>query len=445
MPPDANHSRSEAHPSDAAVDARRPAPPVPASGPTARPSKLAGHWDLEPGVTFLNHGSFGASPRAVLDAQLEWRRRMEGEPVRFLDRELEASLDAARRQVADFVGASHEDLAFVPNATTGINTILASIRFNVGAELLTTDHEYNASLNALRAAARRDGASVVVARIPFPVRSAGDVVDAIVRSITPRTRLALVSHVTSPTALVLPIGDIVTELGRRNIDVLVDGAHAPGMVPLELEALGAAYYAANGHKWLCAPIGSGFLYVREDRRPDVHPLVISHGANSSRTDRSRFRLEFDWPGTYDPTPFLSLPAAIGFMGTLLPGGWPDLMAANARLALRARDLLCGALGIEPPAPEGLLGSMAAVPLPASSDPDTASGVRDPLAAALFERYSIEVPVIPFPVLAALGPRERQRARLLRISAQVYNDESQFALLAEALETCLGTQGARSAL
>jgi len=390
--------------------------------------RVADQWALDPSIDFLNHGSFGACPRAVLAAQLEWRERMEAEPVAFLARDLESQLDEARAAVGTFVGADPDDLAFVANATSGIATILRSVRFAPGDELLTTDHEYNAALNALRLAADRDGAVVTVVRLPFPLDDPVAVEAAILAAVSPRTRLAMVSHVTSPSALVLPDERIVPALAERGVDTLVDGAHAPGMVPLALDALGAAYYVGDGHKWLFGPKGSAFLHVRRDRQAMIRPLAISHGANAARTDRSRFRLEADWTGTGDPSASLSLPAAIRFGASLRPGGWATTMTDDRALALAGRDRLCAALGVAPPAPDGMLGSMAVIPLPGAAAPPD----EDPLAAALFERHRIEVPIIGLPVPAALGPGERARFRLVRISAAPYNRLAQYERLAAAL-------------
>jgi isopenicillin-N epimerase len=389
---------------------------------------LAPLWTLDPGVDFLNHGSFGACPREVLDVQRAWRERMEAEPVRFLARELEGLLDEARASLGRFVGADPDDLAFVPNVTAGIATVLRSIRFDPGDEVLTTDHEYNAALNALRFAADRDGATVTVANLPFPIRDPETAEAAVLAAVGPRTRFALISHVTSPTALVLPVERIVAGLAERGIDTLVDGAHAPGMVPLRLDALGAACYVGNGHKWLCGPKGSAFLHVRRDRQAAVRPLAISHGANARRTDRSRFRLEADWTGTADPTAYLSLPAAIAFGDRLRPGGWPAAMAADRELALAGRDRLCRALGIAPPSPDGMIGAMASLPLPGRPWPPD----EDPLAGRLFERHRIEVPIGGFPVPAGLAPGIAPVSRLLRISAAPYNRLDQYDRLAEAL-------------
>ena len=386
-------------------------------------------WRLEPDVSFLNHGSFGACPEPVLEAQRAWRDRLEHDPVRFLDRELEGHLDQARTEVAAFLGADPDGLAFVPNATTGVSTVLASVRFKPGDELIASDHEYNATLNALWAAAERDGATVVVVHVPFPIHDPAEALEAYLDAVTPRTRFALVSHITSPTALLLPVAALVRELDRRGVDTLVDGAHAPGMVPLDLRALGAAYWTGNAHKWLCAPKGAAVLHVRSDVRPAMRPLVTSHGANDDRTDRSRFRLTFDWTGTADPTPWLSIPAAIRYVGGLHPDGWPGLMTANAAMARQARDQLCAALEIPAPAPDVMLGAMAAVPLPGIAPTRAAARA---LQAALFEEERIEVPVFAFPVPAALPEGAGPSTAILRISAQQYNRREEYEALATTL-------------
>jgi isopenicillin-N epimerase len=385
---------------------------------------LAPRWGLDPGVAFLNHGSFGACPREVLEHQAALRAEMEAEPVRFLSRELDDRLDTARAALGQFLGADADDLAFVTNATSGVNAVLRSRAFAAGDELLTTDHVYGACRNTLQFVAERTGARVVVVTLPFPVPSPDAVVATVLDRVTPRTRLALLDHVTSPTALVLPVERLCAELGERGVDVLVDGAHAPGMVPLNLTTLGATYYAGNCHKWLCAPKGSAFLWVRGDRHTDVRPLTISHGASATKPGRSRFRLEFDWTGTSDPTAWLTVPAALASVGGMLPGGWPAVMARNHALALEARRLLCAVAGTAPPCPETMVGSLAAVILP-DGLPTTTIGWRrpDPIQARLFDGWGIEVPVITFPA----APK-----RLIRISAQLYNTREQFTRLGEAL-------------
>lgn len=379
-------------------------------------------WTLEPDIDFLNHGSFGAAPRPVQDAQQEWRRRLEAEPVRFFQRELEDELDAARSRLADFLGARHHDLAFVPNATTGVNAVLRSYEFQAGDEIVITDHIYNACRNVADYVAARSGARVIVAGVPFPLSSPEQATEAVLAAVGPRTRLAVVEHITSPTALILPVRDIVAALRDRGIDVLVDGAHAPGMVDVHLTALGATFYTGNCHKWLCTPKGAGFLHIHRRYGSEVLPPVVSHGYNTSHDERSRFHLLFDWTGTDDPTAYLSVPVALDTMASLHAGGWEALMARNRSLALEARTILCDALGVEKPAPDEMIGSMAAIPLPDADEPSLAYG-RDPLQDRLFFEHKIEVPLQLWPA----WPK-----RLVRISAQVYNTIDQYERLAEAL-------------
>ncbi|MFL5429404.1 MAG: aminotransferase class V-fold PLP-dependent enzyme, partial [Myxococcales bacterium] len=289
------------------------------------PSELARHFLLDPGIVFLNHGSYGACPRAVLEKQTEWRARMERQPLVFF-REVEKLLDEARSVLGAFVGANPDDLAFVKNASTGVSTVVRSLDLRPGDELLTTSHAYNACHNTLRAQERR-GVKVVVADVPFPIRSPSEVIDAVVARIGPRTRLAMVDHVTSPTGLVFPIVEIVRALEKRGVDTLVDGAHVPGMLPLDLQELSAAYYTGNCHKWMCTPKGSAFLWVRKDRQEALLPLTISHGYNAPRTDRSRFRLLFDLQGTDDVTGLLCIAESIRFFESIVPGGFAEMVRA----------------------------------------------------------------------------------------------------------------------
>ena len=389
--------------------------------PTADPQL----WLLDTGTIFLNHGAFGACPRKVLEFQSEWRARLERQPLQFLVRELEAHLDSARECLAQFAGAEADDLVFVTNATSGVNTVLRSLVFQPDDELLVTDHAYNACRNALDFAAERAGARVVVARVPFPFRDADEIVAPVLDCVTPRTRLALLDHVTSQTGIILPIERLVRELAGRGVDTLVDGAHAPGMVPLNLSQLGAAYYTGNCHKWLCAPKGAALLHVRRDKQKSIRPLTISHGANSARRDRSRFLLEFGWQGTFDPSAWLSVPEAVRFTGSQMPGGWPEVMARNHSLALAARKILCAALEMEEPCPGEFIGALAAIPIPdaAKEAMPKPPSQEYPLQDALRMKHHIEVPIISWPA----APK-----RLLRVSAQLYNSLPQYELLARAL-------------
>jgi isopenicillin-N epimerase len=375
-------------------------------------------WTLDSSITFLNHGSFGACPFTVLERQGELRSLLENEPLRFFGRDWEPLLDNARIKLADFVGANAADIAFVPNATTGVNSVLRSLIFCNGDELLTTNHEYNACRNALDFIASRTGAKVVVANIPFPIESPEQIVAAVIAKVSPRTKLALLDHVSSQTGLIFPIQELVQKLKSLGVDTLVDGAHAPGMLPLNLSLIGAAYYTGNCHKWLCAPKGSAFLYVDQDKQSQIRPLTISHGTNSTRTDKSRFLLEFDWMGTNDSTSYISVPNAIEFMGSLLPGGWDELINKNHQLVLKGRKLICEVLEVNLPAPDTMIGSMASIPIPKELENWNYISLHD----ELFDQYKIQVQVVPWD----------KPNILIRISAQIYNSLEEYEYLGKAL-------------
>lgn len=392
----------------------------------AKPAVDPSLFPLDPEVVFLNHGSFGSCPIEVLEHQNQLRLELEKQPVRFLGRNLEGMLDQARDSVAKFVGADLEDLILVPNATSGVNTVLRSIPIEPGEELLVTDHEYNACRNAIHYAAEKRRAKVVTVEIPFPLNSPEEVIEAVMEKVTDKTRLFLIDHVTSPTGLILPVEEIIGRLSCRGIDTFVDGAHAPGMIPVNIEALGAAYYTANCHKWMCAPKTAAFLWVRNDKKENIRPLTISHGANSKRTDRSGFQIEFAWMGTRDPTAILSVPRVLEYLEGLLPGGWPEIMDRNRHLALAARKLLCDTCNIPFPCPDSMIGSMVSIPLVDSREDFVPQSplFLDYLQDELMERCNIEIPVIPWPAF----PK-----RLIRLSAQLYNCLPQYDLLTEGIQ------------
>jgi isopenicillin-N epimerase len=389
-------------------------------------SPLASHWNLDPAVSYLNHGSFGACPAAVLARQAELRAELEREPVDFLWRTLPDRLAEARGTLGTFLRADPDDLAFVPNATSGVNAVLRSLVFRAGDELLTTSHVYPACRKVMEFVAARAGARVVVASVPFPVTGADDVIAPVLDAVTPRTRLVLLDHVTSPTAVVFPVERLVAGLRERGVETLVDGAHAPGMIPVDLDRLGAAFYTGNAHKWLCAPKGAAFLHVRRDLQPAVHPTAISHGYSTADADAS-FRAEFDWTGTSDPTPWLSIPAAITFLGSLLPGGWPEVMAKNHALALEARAILCAALGVAAPVPGSMIGSIASVPLPAPAPGSFAEGRSHEGLMSWFRERGVETWLYPWPCAGGM---------LIRVSAQLYNAREEYEALAALLREAL---------
>ena len=374
-------------------------------------------------MAFLNHGSFGACPKPILKLQADLRRQMEAEPVQFLWRRYEERLEPARRQVARFVGSRPQDLVFVTNATTGVNAVVRSLKLKPGDEVLTTSHDYNACRNVLVEVARRAGAKLIVAQVPFPLRSADEVVEAVVGAVTRRTRLAMLDHITSSTGLVFPVPRLVRELAGRGVDTLVDGAHAPGMVPLDLSRLGAAYYTANLHKWACAPKGAAFLWVREDKQRQMQPAIISHGNNTPRPGYSAFQDRFDWAGTFDPTAWMCAGESIRWLGELLPGGWRELRERNHRLAVQARRVLRTALGVEAFCPESMLGAMVTLPLPERFQGVPRAGRIDAEQLRLYDQFHIEVPFF------RIGQPER---RYFRISAHIHNSLAEYEYLAKAL-------------
>jgi isopenicillin-N epimerase len=387
-------------------------------------SSFRRHWNLKPGTVFLNHGSFGACPAPILKLQNEMQRQMEAEPVQFLWRRYEERLEPARVVVAAFAGARDRDLVLVTNATAGVNAVLRSLDLRPGDELLTTNHDYNACHNVLVETARRAQARVVTAQVPFPLLNQDQVLEAILAAATLRTRLALVDHVTSSTAVIFPVERIVRELEKRGIDTLVDGAHAPGMVPLNVSNLSPAYYTANLHKWVCAPKGAGFLWVRGDKQQHLQPAIISHGNNTHRPGYSAFQDRFDWAGTFDPSAWFCAAEAIKWMEKLHARGWNGLREANHSLVVRARQTLCNLLQVEPPCPEELLGAMATIPLPGPFQGRPKQGKIDPEQLQLYDEFAVEVPFFHI----AKPPR-----RYFRISAQAYNSLAQYRYLGEALQ------------
>jgi isopenicillin-N epimerase len=387
-------------------------------------------WELNPRVAMLNHGSFGACPREILELQTSYRRKLEAEPVRFLVRQLPELWEEARASLASLLHVDPADLVFVRNVTEAVNAVLRSLRFGPGDEILVTDHGYNACRNVAAYVAERSGATLAVAEVPLTVRDPEEIVDRVLAACGPRVRLALLDHVTSPTALVFPIERLVHELKQRGVETLVDGAHAAGMVPLDLTAIGAAYYGGNGHKWLCGPKGVGFLHVRRDRQEGIEPAVISHGYNTRRPDQPRLHAAFDWTGTDDPSPVLCLAASIRWLAALSEDGLPGVMRRNHALAVAGRRLLCELLRQEPPCPEAMLGAMATIPLPERAGEPRPAGSYEihPLQTRLFEEFGIEVPILYWP-----SPPDR----FLRISAQVYNSLPQYRRLGEVLSQVLG--------
>jgi isopenicillin-N epimerase len=366
-------------------------------------------WALDWDWLHVNHGSFGAAPCFVLAEQQYWRRRMEAAPSWFMHHILPGALRTTAEQLGTYIGANAEDIVFVENATAGCNAVLRSLRPCPGDEVLVLAHGYQAVRNAVWYVTERAGARMTVAEVPFPRPEPAAVVASIGAALTPHTRVAVIDHITSPSALVLPIKDIVAVCHSAGVPVLIDGAHGPGQVPLDLRAISADWYVGNCHKWLCAPKGSGFLWAAPERQADLHPVIISHGFGKG------FRAEFDWTGTGDRSAFLCVMAAIDFHRRL---GDRALMARNAALAVEATSLLCERLNTE----SGSEGTMAAamgvirVPVGGPASPHRATELRDRL-------LSVRVDT---PLHAMNG------GIWMRISAHAYNEIADYERLAEII-------------
>jgi isopenicillin-N epimerase len=367
-------------------------------------------WLLDPSVTFLNHGSFGACPRPVLARQADLREQMERQPVSFLWRQLPGLLAEARERAAAFLGADPGGFAWVKNATTGVATVLAAIDLGAGDEVVLTDHAYPAVLNAVRRACQAKGAAVVVAPIPVPLQPPAEIVAGLMDQVTDRTRLVVVEQVTSPTGVLLPVAAIVASCRAQGVPVLVDGAHAPGQIPVDLEAMGADLWTGNFHKWTCAPKGSAALIVSRQHRAWLHPLVASHGMGEG------LHREFDWIGTDDPTAYLSVPAALEFLEAL---GLARVQRYDHDLAAYGQSVVAEALGTDPPVPDDRFASMALVALPDGMA--TTKDDADRLQSKLYERTRIEVPFVSW-----------NGRGYLRLSGQVYNTPQDYDRLGSAL-------------
>jgi isopenicillin-N epimerase len=380
-------------------------------------------WHLDPNCTYLNHGSFGATPKVVLAAQQTWQHRLETQPVKFMSVDLAIAIRQSAAVLADFVGAKPDSLVFVENATAGINTVLRSLDFKVGDVILTTNHGYAAVNNAIKYTCKRYNLRQIEAQIPFPIDNQDQVLAAIIEasklSNPDKIKLLVIDHITSASALIFPIEQIINWAHSEGILVLVDGAHAPGGIPLNLDQLGADWYAGNCHKWLFAAKGCGFLATLPQHQSSLHPLVISHGYGLG------YLAEFDWVGTRDFSSWLSIDQAITFHQSFdqssdqrfnldFTNNEKDfLFQHNHQLAIAAAQLLADSWGQSIPAPQHMLSTMVSIPISTNLDSES-------LHNLLWQKYQIEVPIIPF------------CDRLwLRISAQVYNQLSEYEYLAES--------------
>lgn len=391
------------------------------------PSSLASAFMLDPELVYLNHGSFGACPRAVLDAQDAHRERIERDAMRFYIYDLWGGIDRSREALGGLINADAEDLVFVSNATSGVANVIANIDLRPGDQVLTTRFEYPACNNNLRRACERAGAELVVVDLPWNPIDEDSVVDAIMDRVTDRTRLAMFSLITSATAVRMPVERLIQELHARGVETLLDAAHGPGCVPMDIKGWSPTYCTGNAHKWLCSAKGCAFLYVHRDKQNGFRPVILSNDAYEldpaiARSDRSAFNHEFDYMGTDDRTPMLVVADAIEVLGSFFEGGIDELMQRNRAMCLEARDLLCDAMGTSPMVPDSMLGPLATIEVPAPGmDP---RGLRE----RLMREYRIESMIVPNP--GADTP-------MIRVSPQVYNSMEQYRYAGDALRTIIG--------
>lgn len=361
----------------------------------------------------LNHGSFGAVPRVVFKAHTDWRLRIEADPIEMIVREGAELIENAKASVGAFLGMKPNDFGLVTNATEGINCILRSLDFEAGDELVTTSHVYNAVRNAMKFVCRESGAVYREIELAVPVASGDVIADRILEALTPRTKLVVIDHITSPTALIFPIERIIAECNARGIETMIDGAHGPGMVPIDIDRLGATYYAGNLHKWACCPKGCAFLWVRPDRQSRIHPVVISHFLDQGMLK------EFGWQGTRDFAAWFAIPAAMEFMAGI---GWERIMTHNHALAVWVNQMLCARWKVESvgPADGSLLGSMATVLLPKPLD-GISQAEGEALQRRLHDEKRIEVPTMNFSGRTYVRP-----------CCQIYNTGEEYVRLGEAI-------------
>ncbi len=375
-------------------------------------NSLRDQFLLDPTVVFLNHGSFGACPRPVFETYQRWQLELERQPVEFLGRRNDGLLDNARASLAAYLHAGPDELIFVPNATIGINTVARSLHLQAGDEILTTDHEYGAMDYTWQFVCGKTGACYVRHPIPLPVATAEEVVESFWQQVTPRTRVIFLSHITSPTALILPVAEICRRARAAGIMTVIDGAHVPGQQPLDLTALGADFYSGNCHKWLCAPKGSAFLYARLEHHPLIEPLVISWGWLPDSTFVSRNQ----WQGTRDIAAFLSVPAAIEFQQA---HHWDVVRQRCHALASQTRQRLADLTGLTPISPDSRdwFAQMFAAPLPPCN--------VEELKRRLYDDYQVEVPLTTW-----------NGSNFIRVSFQGYNSLEDADRLMEAMGNLL---------
>ena len=374
---------------------------------------------LDPNITFLNHGSFGATPKPVFDVYQNWQRELEHQPVEFLDRRFAERMAAARSVLADYLGTGRDNLVYVTNATVGVNIVARSLDLGPDDEVLTTNHEYGASDRAWRFLAQKRSFRYINQPISMPLANVDDFVEQLWKGVTTCTKVIYLSHITSPTAIIFPVAEVCRRAREQGILTVIDGAHAPGQIHINLDELGADFYTGNLHKWLCAPKGAGFLYARPKVQNLLEPLVVSWGWQSEKPGFSQFVDHHEWWGTRDISAFLSVPAAIHFQEE---NAWGKGRADCHALAMEAEKRICELTGLPSQySDDSWYAQMVAAPLPFETNIIA-------LKTRLYDDYRVEVPLI-----------EWNGHKLIRVSVQGYNRHEDIDHLIEALTNEMVTE------
>jgi isopenicillin-N epimerase len=371
---------------------------------------------LNPDVTFLNHGSFGAVPRSVFREYQFWQRELERQPVEFLGRRFTQLMLEARSSLADYIHASQTEVVFTPNVTVSINIVARSLDLAEGDEVISTDHEYGACDRTWRFLSHERGFRYTRQPVSLPIQSEEEYIDSLWKGVTPKTKVIFLSHITSPTATIFPVAAVCDRARREGILTVIDGAHAPGQIPLDMESIGADFYGGNLHKWLCAPKGAGFLYARPGVQHLLKPLIVSWGYESENPSNSKFVDYHEWTGTRDIAAYLAVPAAIKFQSD---HDWGTVRGECHKLAMEAQQRICKLTGLAPlHVVESFFGQFVSIPLPEEISPTK-------FKESLYDRYKIEVPILAW-----------NGRKLIRVSVQGYNTRRDIDKLMYALERLL---------
>jgi len=372
---------------------------------------------LDPDVIFINHGSFGATPKDVFRDYQRWQRELERQPVEFLGRRFTDLMRGARASLADYIHTSANNIVYTPNVTTSVNIVGRSLNLGVGDEVLSTDHEYGACDRTWRFLARERGFTYKNQPIPVPVTTREEIINELWKGVTSRTKVIFLSHITSPTAIIIPVAEVCARARGEGILTIVDGAHSPGQIPLDMQAIGSDFYGGNLHKWLCAPKGAGFLYARPETQKLIKPFVVSWGYESETPSGSTFIDYNEWTGTRDIAAYLSVPAAIKFQAD---HDWISVRTDCHELAREAQSRICDLTGLSPLHPDDTswFAQLVTAPLPVDTN-------MSELKERLYNEYHIEVPLIIW-----------NGRKLIRVSIQGYNSKREVNILLSALRKLL---------